>query len=132
MAEFFEGRISKSVVLSERWIDILEFNELLGIAHRKHFQQNRVNQTENGGVGTDAECKRCDHDKGESPALPERSPGITNVLPHTFEERNAVYAVDLLANEGGISKFAARGLARLVGTHAAGEVFVCFDFEISV
>ena len=57
----------------------VEEDELLGILHRQHAQQDFVHEREDGRVRADAEGDRHDRDEGEERVAGEAAEGIANV-----------------------------------------------------
>src|SRR6267378_1503810 len=72
------GKIAVSATLRQRGTNE---HELLRIFDRQQPQQERIDQTEDGGVGANAESKGEDGDGSEARVLAEHAGGEAKVLP---------------------------------------------------
>src|SRR5439155_27330139 len=71
------GKIAVSATVRPRGTNE---HDLLRILHGQHPQQERIDQTEDGGVGADAESKREDGDGREAGALAQRTGWEAQIL----------------------------------------------------
>jgi hypothetical protein len=74
----------------------IELHELLRIADRKPPQHQRVDQTEDGGVGADAEREREDDYQGEARCLGEQAQRVAHVAEDRVERRAVALRADAL------------------------------------
>jgi hypothetical protein len=56
--ELPERGVGKILIHLARWVCRREPYELRGVSHRQHFEQNRVNQTEDRSIRANAERQR--------------------------------------------------------------------------
>ena len=89
IADFLELRISKQIAVSFLTPDghsvgvrVGQNYQLLGITHRQHSQQHRIDDRENGRVSTDAEREGENRDCGEPRVLREHPYPVLQVLNH--------------------------------------------------
>ena len=102
--------------------------EPLRISVRQRFQQNSVNDAEDGGVGADAESKREDSQGSEARRLAQHAEGEAEILEQRVEERKATaLAIDLagLLDTAEVEERLAPGL---LAAHALSEV--AFDGHV--
>src|ERR1700741_5328642 len=91
-----------------------------------------MNHRENRSVCADTEGEREHGDGGEASVLAQHSRAAAKILPEGLDKAEAVHAVDLLSDLRGVAELPVCGVARFFRRHAAGDVFVGFDFEIGV
>ena len=71
----------------------------MGIRIRKRSQKHCIHDTENRGVGADAEGKSEDGDGGEARIFPQHSGSVAGILPTCLEIREGGHlARDLSSN----------------------------------
>src|SRR5262249_30003088 len=87
---------------------------------------------EERGVRADAERERKNGGRGKPRIQAKQALSVTQVLPKRFEKAQAVHAIDLLANDGDVAKFAARGVAGVGKGHAARDVLFGLDFDVRI
>src|SRR5207245_8881495 len=68
-------------------------------------QQDRVEDTENGGIGTDPQSKSEDGDQGETCVFCEHARGEANVLPDGLESGESPQLAASLSGEHGVANW---------------------------
>lgn len=77
-------------------VSLVEGDKLLRIAHRKVAKDDLVNQGEDGGIGTDAECNRQQGNGGKARTFRERAKANLHVQKKTVEDRLPSRRPDLM------------------------------------
>ena len=62
-----------------------EFDELFGMAYRQRFQNDGVDQAENGRIGANAESERQNRDGGKPGTGAQGAERVTDVLKYVVE-----------------------------------------------
>src|SRR6202007_2262819 len=86
MLEQLELGIRKIIVPTVYRLDSAELHQLLGILHRQHFEQSRIDQAEHGSVRPNAKRRRRYDHYGEAPVATELPHRIANILPDVLDE----------------------------------------------
>ena len=74
-----------------RWTPGTEDDDTIGIGEIGRFEENRIDDGKDGGVGTDAEGQSGDGGGGEPAALPEHAEGVAKVLQKGFHRGPSGY-----------------------------------------
>ncbi len=106
--------------------------ELFGVGVWKRLEKNSVDDTEDCGVGADAEGEREDRDRGEAGIFAQHAEGETKILKRGFDEGKAAEFAICFFELGIAAKADARGASGFFGGHAAADVFLRRHFEMRV
>src|ERR1700679_2627913 len=68
--------------------------QFLGMAHRQRFQDYRVDQAENRGVGSDSEGERKNRGGSESGTSTQGAEGVAKILRKCIEHHKNIMHVD--------------------------------------
>ena len=103
-------------------VRIRKNDQLLRMRNGERAQQDRVEDTENGGIGTDPQSKSEDGDQGETCVFCEHARGEANVLPDGLESGESPQLAASLSGEHGVAELAARGVPRFFRVDAFGAI----------
>src|SRR6185369_17665929 len=90
-----------------------EDHQVPWILNRQRPEHHGINDTENGGISTNAERKNQYNSQGKSRRPSELTQSKTKVLQQPFERRPSPHFVRLLANQRRIAKRAKSGIPNL-------------------
>ena len=113
-----------------RRIEVGELHQFLGVSHREHAEDDRVDKGEDGGVGADAEGESEDGDGSEGGILAQGAQGVADVLEQRFEERDAAGVATFFFGGFEAAKFEAGAAEGFVPRDAGGDEVVGVGFEM--
>jgi len=109
--EFIGGRGEERVVASvpgarsdAAVIAVTQTNKILGVADGQIFEEDGVDEGEDGGVGADAERESENNGGGEAGSLRELTKSETQVLQEMFEPVPAPCSAGVFANERAVAE----------------------------
>jgi hypothetical protein len=88
----------------------IEDDELGRVSYGYRTQKDGVDETEDGGVGADAECESEHGDGGEARRFAQHAEGVANVLKNAREKIATHF---MIGCEPGIMKMCRRGINHL-------------------
>ena len=100
-----------------------EGEEAAGMGVGKRLEEDAVDDSEDGGIGADAEGEREDGDGGEGRILAQAADGVAHVLHEDFEGGTDADVADILFDLFHTAEIAAGFLERAFSGHAAADVF---------
>src|ERR671922_613530 len=96
--------------------------QLIWRRHRKLAQHERVHDTEDRCVGSNAQRKREYDHGGEQRRAQQLARGVAKVLGELFEPRPAPGVAGFFFEKSSVAEGAHGGVARLFAAHASGEI----------
>src|SRR5262249_13296634 len=103
---------------------------MLRLGKRKGAEQDRVNDGEDGGVGSDTEAEHEDGREGECGALAQHAQGEPEILKKIFDGADAASVAGLLFSELDATEVSEGGAAGVFGRETGRGVLLCFSFEV--
>jgi hypothetical protein len=116
VADRFVHRIGKArpAAAGDRGAD---FDQSIGTLHAKLAQEQRVHETEDGGVRADAERERQHRREREDRVAPQQPRAIPHILNDRFHERTGARVANVLLHRIDAAELYGRGAPRLLGPH---------------
>ena len=111
--------------------DIGDQHQLVWIAHRQRFQDERVEDGQNRGVWSDAERESDQHRQAEPRRAAQRAEGELEFLPSKFQPDPAALVAGGLLDAVEMAELAAGGVTSVVGRHPPGNILRGFHFKVS-
>jgi hypothetical protein len=105
-------------------------DEILGLGEWQRAKKNVIDETEDGGVGADAERESQGGDEGERGRLAEDAKGIAQVLEKSFEERERALVADAFLGLLEATKLEEGLTTGFVGRKAAADIVVAVELEV--
>src|SRR5262249_38193337 len=99
-------------------------HKLLWFPVRQGAEQHRVNNTEDGGVGPNAQRQRQDRNQGKERVLDKQARAMATILPDRFEPSAAAHVVTLFFNPRQIAETSFSAPSRFIRRHAAPDVLL--------
>ena len=88
----------------------------------QEIEEHGIEGAEDGGVGADAECERCQRDEGETWIAPQHARAVDDVLPKIVQPRDLACVAALFFEEGNVADGASSGELRVVLGHPTFDV----------
>ncbi len=101
------------------------------VPERKGPEEDGIDQGEDGGVGSDAERKRCDRHRSEARVPAKRACPVSDVLPHRLEPEGALVA-DRLLRLFHAAQVEPGPAARFLGRQALSHVVIDQHLDVSL
>jgi hypothetical protein len=128
VSDFREGELDQRV--AARQVFLPRDDEPLLFGERKGTQQDRVQNTEDGGASADAEGQRQHGDRREAQVLAQRARAVPQVLPQVFERPDASHVPALLTHALHAAEVNERDATRLLGAHPARDVALSLLLQV--
>ena len=93
---------------------LIQANQLPRFLVRQRGEEDRLDDTEDGGCAADAQAKCRDHNGSVAGAAADLPKCVAHIIEHLLEPEDAVHLVDVLPEAGGIAELTPCGDVRLV------------------
>ena len=129
-ADWVGQQTAAAVIRADRIAPPRELDKPLGLTDRQRPDQHLIEQREDAGIRTDAECERNERRRREALAARQRSHAVLGVTPEIFDPADTSRIEDLLLNQADVPELAQGGRARILWGESLGPKHLDLAFEM--